>query len=628
VTPKRQVTVCYLAGLAAALLVAGAANAGVRIGGIDASAYPQIQATVVGSAVSARSPVLREDGRPVVGFQARNLGRQKAVVLALDNSRSMRGAALADARAAARTFVGLKGRNDRVAVISFGHRALPLTSFSNGTADASAALGAIAVDPRTGTALYDAVVLAGRRLADQALPGRAIVLLTDGHDVSSAANLADAIDAARRAHAGVYPIAVESKGFDPSPLRRLARSTGGSYHPVGSSAQLAQVYASLASELSRTWRVSYTTAARPGETLELRATVPALGSDAAELPLAAGAGGPVPTRGPSAVVPSPLYGGVGTLALALAVALLLVLAGGMLFAAGGGARLRNRLEAHVSPALAGAKRRRAGGRPGLAQQIVRATERAFGNLRQFKSLQRLLERADLPLRASEFLFMQLGAAFALGIVFAVAGVMPVVVLIAMAAGGAAPLGYASFRARSRLKAFENQLPDLLITLAASLKAGHSFRQGIQTVVDEGRPPASDEFKRVLTETSLGRQMDEALRDMAERVGSKNLEFVMTAVTIQRQVGGSMAGLFDMVADAVRARQQFARKIRGLTAMGRMSAYVLVGLPIFLLLVLTLMNPSYMTPLYHTSTGHTLMIVAAAMIAFGSALLRKMVSFRG
>ena len=79
---------------------------------------------------------------------------------------------------------------------------------------------------------------------------------------------------------------------------------------------------------------------------------------------------------------------------------------------------------------------------------------------------------------------------------------------------------------------------------------------------------------MLTETGLGRPMDDALADMAERVGSKNFEFAITAVTIQRQVGGSLAGLFDMVADTVRQRQQFARKIRSLTAMGRMSAYML------------------------------------------------------
>jgi tight adherence protein B len=116
--------------------------------------------------------------------------------------------------------------------------------------------------------------------------------------------------------------------------------------------------------------------------------------------------------------------------------------------------------------------------------------------------------------------------------------------------------------------------------------------------------------------------------MATRVGSKNLQFVLTAVTIQRQIGGSLAGLFDMVAETVRQRQQFARKIRGLTAMGRMSAYVLVGLPFFIAIAITVMNPKYMAPLYHTSTGHMLIAVGLAMMTLGSLILKKMVSFRG
>jgi tight adherence protein B len=115
--------------------------------------------------------------------------------------------------------------------------------------------------------------------------------------------------------------------------------------------------------------------------------------------------------------------------------------------------------------------------------------------------------------------------------------------------------------------------------------------------------------------------------MAERIGSKNFEFVITAVTIQRQVGGSLAGLFDMVADTVRNRQQFAKKIKGLTAMGRASAYVLVGLPFFVAMMLTLLNSEYMRPLWHTSTGHKLIFTMLGMIGFGSLVLRKIVNFR-
>lgn len=622
----QRLPIWCLAMTLAAFAAAGVARAGIRLDGVDASGYPEIQASVVGSSASARPPVVREAGTPVVAFQARNLGRQKAVMLALDNSRSMRGAPLADARSAAQVFIESKGANDRLGVLAFGHRAFALTGFSGETADAAAALGAIAVDQRTGTALYDAVVLAARRLGSQPLPGRVLVILTDGRDVSSAATLDEAIEAARHAHVVVYPIAVAAPGFDPSPLLRLSRSTGGSYHRAGSTTGLGGVYASIAAELSRTWRIRYTTAARPGDTLKLSATLPGLGAATATYTLTGDS--TVPVVPPTKLVPASLYGSVGTAVLALVVAFLAVLALGMLYAGRGGSRLRAQLDAHVTPAIAGAKRRRSPTRAGLRRQVFHAVEQAFGDVRRFKSLQHLLERADLPLRASEFLFIQLGAAFLFGLVFAVAGTSTLVTLGAMIGAGLAPRGYVSFRAKSRLRSFENQLPDLLITIAASLKAGHSFRQGIQTVVDEGRPPASDEFKRVLTETSLGRPMDDALKDMAERVGSKNLEFVMTAVTIQRQVGGSLAALFDMVADAVRQRQQFARKIRGLTAMGRMSAYVLVGLPIFLALVLTLMNPTYMSPLYHTSTGHELMAIGVVGIGIGTMLLKKIVTFRG
>jgi tight adherence protein B len=133
---------------------------------------------------------------------------------------------------------------------------------------------------------------------------------------------------------------------------------------------------------------------------------------------------------------------------------------------------------------------------------------------------------------------------------------------------------------------------------------------------------------VLAEASLGRQVEDSLSDMAGRLGSKNFSFIVTAVTIQNQVGGSLAGLFDMVADTVRQRQQFVRKVQGLTAMGRMSAYVLIGLPFFIAAAITVMNPSYMSPLYHTSAGHMLMLIGGGMMVIGSGILKKMVAFKG
>jgi tight adherence protein B len=260
--------------------------------------------------------------------------------------------------------------------------------------------------------------------------------------------------------------------------------------------------------------------------------------------------------------------------------------------------------------------------------VFASTERVFANVRHFRSLQRVLTRANSPLLAAELLYICLGVGIVVGVFFAVAGTPPILVVPIMGVGATLPVLFVLFKANARLKTFDNQLPDLLITIAASLKAGHSFRHAVQAVVDEGAEPAATEFKRVLTETQLGRTMDTALADMAERVGSKQFAFVLTAVTIQRQIGGSMAGLFDMVAETVRQRQQFARKIRGLTAMGRMSAYVLAGLPFFLALAITLMNPAYMAPLWSSPTGHMLIALALGMLCVGALLLKKIVSFKG
>ena len=619
-----------VAALGAALTLAAPASAAVRLKGVDATAYPTIRATVVTSSPLADAPSLTENGTPVAGLRAENLGRRKYVVLAIDRSRSMAGQAIVDARRAARSFVRSKPLADRLAVVVFGNTATQLTDFSSARIDADSALAtSLDLAPRQGTALYDAVVVSAHALANQALPGRVLILLTDGADQGSEASLEEAVSAVREAGVVVYPIAIVSNDLVSAPLERLAKETGGTYYPAATSAALKAIYGQIAAELSRTWRLQYVTAARPGHTLHLSTSIPDVGTATSGLTLP-GEPTRVAAEKPSSLLPAHLYSSsAGTLVLTGLVGFLALLAAGIGLATRKGARLRSRLDAHVTPARAQARKRlRASERFGAAAGLLRATENAFGHLNAWRKLARLIERADVPLRTVEFVYIALGASFLFGLIAALSAAATLIILAGFVVGFLLPLGYLWFKARRRLLAFENQLPDLLITMAASLKAGHSFRQGIQSVVEEGQAPASDEFKRVLTETRLGRPMDDALGEMAERVGSKNLDFVITSVTIQRQVGGSLAGLFDMIAEAVRQRHQFARKIRSLTAMGRMSAYVLVGLPFFIAGSITLMNRDYMAPLYDTSTGHMLIVMGLVMIAVGSLILKKIVSFKG
>jgi tight adherence protein B len=623
---KIRLRLGLLAG-AAALTAIAPASAAVKVSGVDATSYPQVRMTLVSSKPSSQTPKVTENGKPVSGLHAENLGRAKSVVLAVDRSRSMKGKPFRDAVAAAHAFLRAKLPLDRVAVATFATKPVMLTEFAPSSADAHTALRSLSVDHREGTTLYDGVVKSARAFAAESHSGRVVIVVTDGNETRSTASLHNAITAAREAGVLLYVVAIESKQFNPAPLKRLARETGGSYRGAGSSTQLGAIYAGIAQELRRTWRVDYLTAARSGENLALAATVRGSGTGTAKFTVPADVA-PPSAKQPSSLLPRHFYESfLGTQMMGLLVGFLVLMSGTFLLTSVRGSRLKRRLAPHLGE-VRGRKRKVERERLQAAAGLFRATERTFGHWRQWIALDRMLERADVPLRTVEFVYLSMGATLLAGLVSAAVFQGAVMVLAGMAGGGLIPFAVIWFKGKKRTKAFENQLPDMLITLAAALKAGHSFKQGLQTVVDEGRPPASKELKRVLTEAQLGRPIDESLTEMAQRLGSKNFEFVITAVSIQRQVGGSLAGLIDMVADTVRQRQQFIRKVRGLTAMGRAGSYVLVGLPFVIAAAITLMNSDYMSPLYHSSTGHKLIAVGLTMMAIGSLLLKKIVSFKG
>jgi tight adherence protein B len=607
------------------LALPAAAGADVQLRGVDASAYPTIRASIY-SPKGGGKPALWENGQPVAGFDAQNLGRIKAMSLVIDRSQSMRGKPLTDAANGARAFIAAKQPNDELSLIAFGSRPVTLSPFSTVRLDADVPLSHLKADSERGTALYDAIAQAARQLQGNPLPGRVIIVLTDGADNASIATISMAIAAAKQANASIYAIGIEGAGFTSAPLVQMANETGGQYFGASSTSDLARVYAAIAAALKKTWRVQYVTAAVPGDHLRLTASLVGEGSTTKLATIPPGATEPLPQ--PTKLLPKNAYGPGGPLAVAIAVGAL-ILFGCLFFLAGiRGSWVRSRIAPHTGEAKGNAKRKRKQRRGEMFASIFQATERALGNLKQWRMISKMLERADVQLKTVEFFWITVGAALVTAMLAFLFGASLVILIMLAVVAGMIPLGWVWLKMRKRLRAFENQLPDLLITIAASLKAGHSFKQGLQAVVDEGHPPANQEFKRVLTEASLGRSMDDALAEMAERMASKNFEFAITAVTIQRQVGGSLASLFDMVADTVRQRQQFARKIRALTAMGRMSAYTLIGIPFFLLGTITLVNGTYMHPLYHSHAGHILMIVGVTMMAIGSAILKKIVSFRG
>jgi tight adherence protein B len=253
-------------------------------------------------------------------------------------------------------------------------------------------------------------------------------------------------------------------------------------------------------------------------------------------------------------------------------------------------------------------------------------ESAVGRLRIHGHLAATVARAgiDVPLGAIVCLTVGIGVGgFLIGM--SVAGVG--IALLLGVGGIAAPWLVLSARGRRRDRAFEQQLPEILDTLSASLKAGHSFDQALQAVAADIGQPAERELRRVVAEVHLGRALDDSLLDLGGRVRSVDLAFVLAAIAVQREVGGSLASLFELVAETVRAREQFRRKVRALTGMVRASASVLIALPFVAAVLITAVDGSYMYPLWHSASGHLLVGVAVAMMTIGAIVIRRIGSVR-
>ena len=239
------------------------------------------------------------------------------------------------------------------------------------------------------------------------------------------------------------------------------------------------------------------------------------------------------------------------------------------------------------------------------------------------SLKSNLEEAHIALRPGEFVIISLAAGLALGALltgitgewfFGAAG------LIAGPFGG---MAYLKRKISARRRAFAEQLPDALSLIASSLSAGHTFLRAIQMMCEEAEPPMSEEFARVVSETRLGDPVVDALARMAARLQLRDLDWVVQAIRIQQTVGGKLADLLHTLADFIRAREEVRREVRVLTAEGRMSAWVLGGLPVFLLLVMQIIDPSYMQPLYR-GWGIAVLAATAASVAAGTGIIFRMV----
>jgi tight adherence protein B len=213
------------------------------------------------------------------------------------------------------------------------------------------------------------------------------------------------------------------------------------------------------------------------------------------------------------------------------------------------------------------------------------------------ALAQALERARIPIRPGEFVIIVSSFAVAAA---AVIWLMSGQALLAAGALVLAPLGariFLNHKVAARRKAFEKYLPEALSLIASSLAAGHTFLRSIQMMTEEAEPAVAEEFARVIYETRLGDSLVDALEKMAARLNIRDLEWVVQAIRVQQTVGGKLAELLHTLADFIRAREEVRLEVNALTAEGRISAWVLGAMPVFLLFAIAVLNHDYMKPMF-------------------------------
>jgi len=238
-------------------------------------------------------------------------------------------------------------------------------------------------------------------------------------------------------------------------------------------------------------------------------------------------------------------------------------------------------------------------------------------------LTRRLARAGTDLCASEFVALNVLCAAVPMLVVWLLWRSVLLALAAVIAGGIAPMLALMVSEQRRLMKFERQLPDGLILIASSLRSGYGFMRAVQVLTQEMAPPISTEFKKTLEEVNLGIETEEALRHMAERIPSYDLDITVSAVGVQLQVGGNLAQLLETVAETIRERQRIRAEISTLTAEARLSGVILFVLPIVMLVVVNILNPGYIGPLIRTEFGHILAAAGFVLQVIGGLVIWRM-----
>lgn len=547
----------------------------------------------------------------------------RTAVLVLDVSRSMQGARFEAATAAARTFLDTVPDDVQVGLVTFADGVSVDQAPTTDHAAVASALDGLTLSRRT--SLYAGVAEAVRAAGDEGQ--RSLLVLSDGADTTDTP-ITEAVTAITDADVTVDVIALDQSA-SATGLSELAAAGGGTVIPA-TRAALSSTFADEAEVLARQVLVTIDVPEDAAGEATVSVTVPTSGGDlSAEAfgqvlpdgasPATTPSVAPVDQTPPSGLPSWALYAGSAVLLAGLV--LLLVL-----------------LVPAPRPDLTPAERvtsytERVGAAPSESitpeAALAQAREAAATLLKRNRGLEERvaarLEAAGSELKPAEWLLVHAGVLVSAGLVgVLLGGGKPIVGLLFLVVGALGPWMYLGVRRSRRRKAFNTMLPETLQLMSGSLAAGLSLAQSVDTITREGTEPMTSAFRRVLAETRLGVSLEEALDGVAERFDSKDFEWVVMAIRIQRQVGGNLAELLDTVAATMREREYMRRQVNALAAEGKLSAIVLGALPPLFTFYLFLTQREYVAPMFTDPRGLVMLGFGVLWLGIGVFWMSRMV----
>ncbi|HXH77984.1 type II secretion system F family protein [Nocardioides sp.] len=538
-------------------------------------------------------------------------------ILVVDASNSMRGAKFDAATDAVTAFLATAPPDVQIGMVAF---AGTVGTVVPPTTDRQALLEEFTgLELAAGTGVYDAVAEALELAGSEG--SRSLLLLSDGADTGSTATLDEVAKAAVEAEVVIDVVSIGGAAKADA-LNTFADETSGQVIPAEAEA-LAAVVADQAQALAQQLLVSVELPDGVSGDADITVSVEGVGTSFDDSVFVnVGERAKADTGPTSTVVEAPLVStpvmlaGAGALFLGLAVLLWAMLSGG----SGRKSSVDKRLDVYFGGGETKGGRRSADA-PGMKDSAVALTGRMVNDDLETKIAKRLAG-AGSSLTVAEWVLLHGAIAVGTAVVFFFL-LSPLMAVLGLLLGIVLPWVYLKWRHSRRLNAFNGQLAETLGLMAGGLQAGLSLPQAVDTVVREGIEPMAGELRRALVEQRLGVDIAEGLEGVGERMESDDFAWVVMAIRIQREIGGNLAEILNTVADTLREREYLRRQVKALSAEGRLSGYILTGMPPFIMVYLSFANREYIEVLWSTAIGWIILAIAGVMLLMGGMAMSKL-----